>query len=196
MDAKLEKLIEQLRKEGIEAAQKEADAVLDKARKEAAAIKAAAGKEAETMKKAAEKEANRFRENSERAIQQAGRDAELKLKEQLFILFDRVFKREVGDALDKDFLQQIIRKVIEQWSADGDFEITLGKQDEAGLEKVLLAGLKKDVKKGIEIDAGAHIGKGFHIGLKGKDLYYDFTDESIAALLKSFLNKRLNDILE
>ncbi|MBN2414964.1 hypothetical protein JXO52_03940 [bacterium] len=196
MDAKLEKLIEKLRKEGVEAARKEADAVLEKARREAAAIKTAAEKEAEAIKEAAGREADRFRENSERAIQQAGRDAELKLKEQLFILFDRVFKREVGEALEKDFLQEIIRKVIEQWSADGDFQITLSKKDTEGMEKALLAGLKKDLKKGIDIDAGATIGKGFHIGLKGRDLYYDFSDESIAALLKSFLNKRLNDILE
>lgn len=196
MDAKLEKLIEQLRKEGVEAAQKDADDLLEKARKEADEIKKAAEKEAEKIKEAAEKEADRFRENSERAIQQAERDAELKLKEQLSALFDRVFKREVGEALDRDFLQRIIMKVIEQWSAEGDFQVTLGKKDAEGLEKVLLTGLKKDVKKGIDIDSGAHIEKGFHIGLKGKDLYYDFSDESIATLLKSFLNKRLNDILE
>ena len=37
---------------------------------------------------------------------------------------------------------------------------------------------------------------GFRIGLKGKDVYYDFSDESIAEMLRAALNPRLKEIVD
>jgi len=196
MDVKLDKLIEKLKKEGVDGAQKAADAILEKAKKEASAIKAKAEQEAKDVKSKAEKDTTNFQKNSERAIKQAGRDAELKLKEQITALFDRVFKNEIAAALEEDFLQKLILAVVGNWSEKEELEIKLSEKDYKGLEKVLLAGLKKETKQTIFLQPTRNVEHGFRIGLKGKDLYYDFSDESIALLLKSFLNKRLNQILE
>lgn len=196
MDVKLENLIEKLRIEGVEEARKEADRTLEKAKAEAKKILSDAEKKAEQITAEAEKQAAAFQQNAERAIRQAGRDAELKVKEELTALFDSVFKRETAEVLDKDFLPKLILKVVEQWQGKTGFEVKVAKKDLDGLEEMLVSALKKDMGKGITVEAGRQVENGFHIGIKGKDVYYDFSGESIASLLKSFLNKRLNEILE
>ena len=40
------------------------------------------------------------------------------------------------------------------------------------------------------------ISTGFHIGLEGEHVYYDFTDEAITDVLKAFSNPDLRAILD
>ena len=64
------------------------------------------------------------------------------------------------------------------------------------LEGLLFKALKKELKESVTIRIGHGMTKGFRIGVKGEDVYYDISDESIAALLKSFLNPGLNAIVD
>jgi vacuolar-type H+-ATPase subunit E/Vma4 len=60
----------------------------------------------------------------------------------------------------------------------------------------LFAGMKKKVKTGIELKASADLQHGFRVGIKGDDVYYDFTDDSIAEILRMSLNPRLKKMLD
>lgn len=196
MDVKLENLIEKLRKEGVDGAQKAADEIIAKAEEKAGSIVDEAGKKAESVKSEAEESAAAFQKNSERAIQQAARDVTLSLRQELTAMFDSVFRREVSDQLDPEFLKKMILKIAEKWSNESGLEVEASEKDIKELEKVLFKGVKKEVKEGINLKPKRDLEHGFYIGIKGKDLYYDFSDESISETLKSFLNKRLNEILD
>lgn len=196
MDVKIDNIIEKLRKEGVEGAQKESDGILAKANKQASDIVAKAEKEAEKIRSQAKKEAESFQENSKVAIQQSARDGELLLKERIQALFDQVFKAEVDEAMTPEFIQSLIVKLTEQWSKEDEVEITISKSDQKQLENHLLAGLKKKAAGEITLKASPDMAHGFRIGLKGKDVYYDFSDETIAEMLRAALNPRLKEILD
>ncbi|MCK5147080.1 hypothetical protein KAR48_10015 [bacterium] len=195
MEVKLDNLIEQLKKEGIEDARKAADIILAKAKAEAELILEKAGKAAETREKQAEEKAAQFNKNAELAVRQAGRDAELLLKEQINRLFDRVFKQEVGKGLDAEFLKGLILEIVTSWGKSQGVEVEINEDQAKDLEKVLFSGVETQLRKGITLHPSKDLSAGFRIGIKGENLYYDFSDESISELLRVFLNQRINDIL-
>ncbi len=69
-------------------------------------------------------------------------------------------------------------------------------KDKEKLEQLLFSGVNSKLRDTITLMASGQISKGFRIGLKGKDVYYDFSDDSIVEMLKGYLNPRLNEILE
>ncbi len=196
MDVKLEKLIEKLKKEGVEEAKKEAAEIIAKAEKEAKKIVETAKKDAERSTKEAEETSKRFQENSERALQQAARDTILSLRDEITDLFDRVFRSQVNDALSTDILGKMILTIMDKWDGKSNLEIECNTKQVKDLEKILLAALKKKGTEGIHLEGRRDMEGGFYIHQKGKDLYYDFSDQSISEMLMSFLNRRLNEILE
>lgn len=196
MDVKIENIIEKIKKEGIEGAQKASDDILANANKEASDIVSNAKKEAEKLIQDAQNKADAFQKNSTLAIQQAARDGELLLKGRIQALFDNVFKQEVADAMNPDFLKSLILKLVENWGKDAEAEITVSQSDIKQLEKLLAGGLKKKTQAGITFKASPDFSHGFKIGLKGSDVYYDFSDESIAEVLRNALNTRLKEIVD
>jgi len=195
MEVKLENLIERIKSEGVEGAQKQAAEIIADAEKKAAEITAKAEKQAEEIIAKADISAKQFQQNSELAVRQAARDGELLFKSRIIALFDTVFKHEVKKTLQPEFLKEMILKVVESWKAGSKIEILANKADIEKLEALLFAGVKKELQQGIKIQASKSISGGFQIGLKDENVYYDYTDESIAEILKSFLNPRLNELL-
>lgn len=195
MEVKIDQIIEKLKKEGVEGAQKSADELLAKAKQEADDIVANAKKKADQILSDSGKKAETFESNSKLAIQQAARDGELLLKSQIRTLFDRVFKQAVSETMEPEFLKNLIVKIAAH-SGEGDLTVELTNKDLKGLESTLLNGIKREIKQGITLKASSDLTGGFYIGIKGEDVYYDFSDESIAELLKNALNPRLKEILE
>lgn len=196
MDVKLENLIEKIKEEAVEEARKSADELLKKTEQEAKSMINDAEKEAKHIIEDAKQKGAKFQENAELAIQQAARDSELLLKEKFTAMCDNVFKKEVSGVLEPDFLKKLILKIIDQWAGDPQMEISVNKEDTEKLEKLLKESLKGELKKSITIRPSSDIADGFRIGLKGGDVYYDFSGESISELLKMFLNPRIKKILE
>lgn len=195
MDVKLDGLIAKLKQEGVEGAQKAADEILAKAKVDAEALTQKAKKAAEAREKEAEAKALQFQRNAELAVKQAGRDAELLLKERITALFDRVFKHEVGTAMDAEFLKGLILEIVQSWGKEEGVQVEVNEAQAKQLEAVLMAGVKKEMKAGVTLKPSTDLAAGFRIGLKGEDLYYDFSDASVAELLRAFLNQRINTIM-
>jgi len=195
MEVKLENLIEKLKSEGVEGAQREANEIIEKAKSEADAIIAKAKKDAEDIVAKAETKAQQFQQNSELAIKQAARDGELYFKGKINDLFDKVFKREAKAALAPDLMKEMILKIVDGWKSDANIELVASDEDAKKLQDLLFASLKEELKDGVLIKGSSDIQGGFKIGMKDENVYYDFSDESLAEVLKSFLNPRLNEIL-
>ena len=196
MESKLDTLIEKLKTEGVEAARQQSDDIIEKSKRDAEQIINNAETEADLLLKQAEIKAQEFQENSEAAIQQASRDMVLVLKEKITKLFDKTLQVKVEKSLSEDFIKSLISKIAEQIKPDGMVEIQISDSDKSDLIKVLQAGLKDTLKNDFEIKVSNRINKGFRIGIKDEDVYYDFTDESIAASLLELLNPTLQKLVK
>ena len=196
MDVKLDNLIEKIRKEGIDEAQLKADELINEAKKQASSILNEAKKESERIIEDGKRQAEQFQQNAEADLKQAARNTELLLKEKITGLFDNVFKKQVAAALTPDFLNNLITNIINTWAKDANAEIIINDKDKKELENLLFTGLKKELKDSVNIRVSTDISSGFRIGLKGEHVYYDFSDEAIADVLKSLINRRLKEILE
>jgi len=196
MDIKLENLIEKIKKDGIEEANKASTEIISKAEKEKVDILKEARSQAHDIIASAETEAKRLRQNTENSLRQAARDLVLNLRQQLIDLFGKVLKKKTRENLSADFLSKIILKIVEGWMKKQEFEVMVSKDDKKKLESLLAAGLCKEAKNKIEIKIGKGIDKGFKIGIKGEDAYYDFTDESILDALHQFLSPSISAMLD
>jgi V/A-type H+/Na+-transporting ATPase subunit E len=196
MDVKLENLIEKIRKEGIEEAQNNADEIVKDAKAKAASIVEKAKKDAEKIVDDGKNKSEQFKVNAEADVKQAARNTELLLKEKIIHLFDGVFKKQVGESLDIEFLKSVITNIIETWAKDSGAEIVVSKDDQKKLNAVLFDGLNAEVKEGVSLRVSQELTRGFRIGLKDDKVYYDFSDEAIAEVLKSLLNPSLKEILD
>jgi V/A-type H+-transporting ATPase subunit E len=196
MDVKLDSLIEKIKKEGVDEARQNADKIIADARKQADQLVEKAKKDADALVSDGKKQVDQYQKNAEADLRQAARNSELLLKQEITALFDRVFKKEVADALTPEFLNKIILEMAKGWTEESEVEIAASESDAKDLEKILFSGLKKELHETIHLKPGAEIRHGFRIGLKDKQVYYDFSDEAIAEVLQSLINPRLVEILK
>ncbi|MCF7885189.1 MAG: hypothetical protein K9M80_01735 [Candidatus Marinimicrobia bacterium] len=195
MDVKLDDLINQIKSEGVEEAQKEAGKIVKDARKKANSIVKEAEEDAETIKQDAEKEAEKIKSNGESALKQAQRDTILTTKEKLTEMFDNVFKDLVNEKLETKVVANLIQKVVEQLGEDKEYEFTVNDKEVQKLRKAVFAKSKSKLKDTVTITADKNVSAGFKIGLKGEDIFYDLTDEGISEFLMTFLNPSIREIL-
>lgn len=196
MDVKLENLIEKIKKEGVQEAKKESENIINHAKEEAVLLIEDAEKQADNIIKNAKQEVEKYKVNAEGAIRQAARDLVLVVKEKIKSMFDGALKRDVSDVLTSDFLKELILKITDDWSSDKRLEIMVSDEDKEKLQGLVFSNLKEDLKDSIIIKVDSKIDKGFRVAVQGEDVQYDFSDESIIASLKEFLNPALAEVLD
>ena len=197
MDVKLEGLIEKIKKDGIEEANKASESIIHDAREKGELIKEEAKKEAAKIVDDARKEAQKIQANTESSLKQAARDLSLTLKNEITALFDKSLKKKISIQLDPEFLKELIVKLVDKFSPKEGIvlETLVSSKDKQKLQKLLLDALGDQAKEKIEIKVSKTIECGFRIGIKGESLYYDFTDESILESLKEFLNPAISSMI-
>jgi V/A-type H+-transporting ATPase subunit E len=196
MNVKLDSLIEKIKADGVDAANKQAEEIVAAAKKQAEDIVKKAKENAEQFSVKAEAEADAFRKNAEIAINQAARDTVLVLKEKITKMLDQALLADVDAAMDKKFLQDLIVNIAEVWAKDGDVSVLANGVDVDALTAQLKAALNKSIKNTVEVKLDKKITHGFRIGKKDENLFYDFTDESVLEALRVFLNPKLAEILK
>ncbi len=196
MNVKLDSLIEKIKADGVDAANKQSEEIIAAANKKADDIVKKAKEKAETFQKNAETEAEKYQKNAEVAIQQAARDTVLVLKEKITSILEQALLTDIDKTLDKDYLKDLIVKVSEVWAKDDDIEVLVNGVDVDALMIQLKKALSKNIKGTVEVKLDRKITHGFRIGKKGENLFYDFTDESILEALRVFLNPKLAEILK
>jgi V/A-type H+-transporting ATPase subunit E len=196
MESKLEHLIEKIKTDGIEEAKKSADEIIKTARKEADSIIKKAHEDAQKIVADAGKQAEKLQYNAESALKQAARDTVLVTKEKLIKLLDMVFQRELGTVLSPDFMKELILKIVEHWSGGAKLEVLVSEKDLEELRELMFVKSRSELKDTVTIKVDKGISKGFRVGLKDNNVYYDFTDESIAEFLAEFLNPGIREILD
>ncbi len=196
MNVKLDSLIEKIKADGVDAAKKQAEEIIATANKDADEIIKKVKDKAAQYEKNAESEAKSYQKNAEIAIKQAARDTVLVLKEKITAILEQALLTDIDKTMNQDFLKDLIVKIAGVWAKDGDVEVLVNGMDVDALMAELKSALGNSVKSTIEVKLDRKISKGFRIGKKGDNLFYDFTDESILEALRIFLNPKLAEILK
>ncbi len=199
MEVQLGELIEQIKKDGVVAAEAEAKTIVDAAKKEAEKIVADARAEADKILAAAKTENERTTKSSEDAIRQAGRNLLISFRESVARELNAVVGENVTAAYSSDELAKLIISIVECWASKPDAEdiaVILNSKDLNRLEESLLAALKEKMLKGITLKANDNFDGGFRIAVNNGSAYYDYSAEAVVDMLSNYLSPKVTELLK
>lgn len=199
MEIQLQELIDQIKKDGVEAAATEAEAVLKAAKAEAEKIISDAKAEAEKYLVNAKNENDRMVKSSEDAIRQAGRNLLISFRESVAKEADAIIAGNVTAVYSADAFAQLVMKAVEGWAAKPDAEditVILNSEDLKSLEDTLLAGLKEKMIEGVTFKANDNFDGGFRIAVNNGGAYYDYSAEAVVEMLSGYLSPKVTALLK
>jgi V/A-type H+-transporting ATPase subunit E len=199
MEIQLKELIDQIKKDGVEAAESEAQAILKAANDEAEKIILSAKAEAKRILQEAKKENERMVKSSEDAIRQAGRNLLISFRESVTRELNAIIGENVTAVYSSDAFADLIISVVENWSNKPDAEdiaVILNTQDLNKLEETLLAVLKEKMLKGITLKANDNFDGGFRIAVNNDSAYYDYSAEAVVDMLSNYLSPKVTELLK
>lgn len=213
----VEKLIERLREEAINAGQAKAEDIVLNAQKRAAWIVEEAEQEAQLLIEKARAEAEALKSSGIDALRLAGRDALLKLRDTLLGSFSQEVMRVVGKQMAKsEFIEQLILalagRVREKTGLDQNSKIIFQlPEDVVGVEDLrrnpeelkqgalshLTAAIASDLlRDGVSFEVSDQVKSGIVIKLEEKNMVIDFTDDAVATLFLEHLQPRFRALLQ
>ena len=199
MEIQLQALIDQIKKDGVDAAVTEAEAVLNAAKAEAEKIISDAKADAEKILINAKNENDKMVKSSEDAIRQAGRNLLISFRESVAKEANAIIAGNVTAAYSAEGLTQLVMKAVEGWTAKPDAEdITVIMNSEAlkSMEETLLAGLKEKMIKGVTLKANDNFDGGFRIAVNEGGAYYDYSAEAVVDMLSNYLSPKVTALLK
>ena len=213
----VEKLIERLRDEAVNAGQAKAEDIVVNAQKRAEWIIEEAELEAKQLLEKARAEAESIKSAGLDALQLAGRDALLKLRDTLLGSFSQEVMRVVGKQMAKEeFIEQLILalagRVREKTGLDSNREIIIQLPEDAigtdelrqnpeelnqGALSHLTAAIASDLlREGVKFDVSDEIRGGLIVKLVDNNMTIDFSDEAVATLFLEHLQPRFRALLQ
>ena len=180
MELQIQNLVSSIRKEGIEAANKEADSIIAEAKKKAEAIVAGAKTEAQQYKDGAEKEIAILRESAAVSAEQAKRDAVLSFKAEIQGEFEKILAADISKELSGAALGKLIRA-----SVAGE-DISAYAAEVSDVSDALKAELAQEIKGGLEIRPTKNVQQGFRLAAKDGSGYFDCSDDAIMEMLMPY----------
>ncbi len=180
MELQIKDLVTSIRKEGIDAANAEAEAILAQAKEKAAAIISEAKTQAENEKLNSEKEISVLKESAVVSADQAKRDAMLAFKTEVQREFEKILKKDISKELSGQGLGKLIQAVVAGEDAS-KFAAEV-----AEVSEDLKTQLAKEIKDGLEIRPTRGVNAGFRLAAKDGSGYFDCTDQAIAEMMMPY----------
>lgn len=199
MEIQLQELIDQIKKDGVEAAETEAQAILSNAKSQAEKIIAEATAEADKILLNAKNENDRMVKSSEDAIRQAGRNLLISFRESVSRELKAIVGENVTAVYSSEAFAKLILNAVEGWAKNPDAEdlsIILNSKDLKALEETLLAGLKERMLQGVTLKANDNFDGGFRIAVNGGSAYYDYSSEAVVDMLSNYLSPKVTELLK
>ena len=199
MEIQLQALIDQIKKDGVDAAVTEAEAVLNAAKAEAEKIISDAKAEAEKYLINAKNENDKMVKSSEDAIRQAGRNLLITFRESVTKELNAIVGENVTAVYSSEAFAQLIIKAVEGWPAKPDAEdisVILNSEDLKSLEDTLVAGLKEKMIKGVTLKANDNFDGGFRIAENNGGAYYDYSAQAVVDMLSNYLSPKVTALLK
>ena len=183
MELQIQDLVSSIRKEGLEAANAEAESIIQEAKKKAESIVASAKAEAQQFKDAAEKEVAILKESAEVGAEQAKRDAVLAFKTEIQAEFEKLLASDIKKELTGDSLGKLIRAAIAGENV-ADYAAEVSEVGDA-----LKKELAEEIKKGLEIRPTKGVQQGFRLAAKDGSGYFDCSDDGIMEMLMPYFRE-------
>jgi len=203
-------LIDQLKNDGVTQGRAEAERLVAEARSEAIELVDNARAEAQQIVAQARQEAEQITRNGNQALQLAGRDATLQLKESLQQEFENRLGLLVGQSLrDPELIRQLILEIASSVAPKGgsaaaagtpqtQMLISAGRDDEAAskLDDLVRQLSGQMLTDGVELHLDGSSESGVRVRLLDQELEIDLTDTAITKWLMRFLAPRFRSILD
>lgn len=197
MEAQLQSLIDIIKKEAIDDAERQASAIRKGAEAESARIVREARQEAERIVTRAREEANRTLDAGKKALEQAARNLILGTRGSIIELFDRILRQEAKESLGPTVIVQMLSRIAENWDhrQRQELEVLVNKSEIQDIETYCQQRLRESLRSGITLRPVETVEAGFYVGERDRSTFYDFTDSGIAQILSQYLNPRLASLL-
>ena len=199
MEIQLQELIDHIKKDGVEAADAEAQAIVNSAKAEAEKIIADAKTQADKIIQNAKTENDRIVKSSEDAIRQAGRNLLISFRESVSRELKAILVENVNKVYSSEVLAQLIVNAVEGWSAKPDAEdisIILNTKDLGALEDTIVAALKERMADGVTLKANDNFDGGFRIAVNNGAAYYDYSADAVVDMLSNYLSPKVTSLLK
>ena len=199
MEVQLQELIEQIKNDGVAAAEAEAKTIVDAAKADAEKLIADAQAQADKILAAAKAETERMTKSSEDAIRQAGRNLLISFRESVSRELETIVGENVAAVYSSDAFAELIISIVENWANKPDAEdiaVILNTQDLNKLEEILLSALKEKMLNGITLKANDNFDGGFRIAVNNGSAYYDYSTEAVVNMLSNYLNSKVTELLK
>ena len=199
MEIQLQELIEQIKKDGVDAAEAQAEAILVSAKAEAEKIIADAKAQADKIMADAKSENAKTVKSGEDAIRQAGRNLLISFRESVTRELNVIVGDNVNAVYSSDAFAKLIVNAVESWTGKPeaeDISVILNSNDLSKLEDTLLAELKKKMLGGVTLKANDNFDGGFRIAVNNGAVYYDYSVEAVTDMLSNYLSPRVTALLK
>ena len=180
MELQIQDLVSSIRKDGIDAANAEAEAIISEAKKKAEMIIADAKAEAKNIQETSEKEINILKESAALSAEQAKRDAMLAFKNEVQAEFEKILSAKIKNNLSDAALGKLIQAVV------ADEDVQNYSVEVAEVSDSLKAELAEEIKNGLEIKPTKSVRAGFSLAAKDGSGYFDCSDEEIMQMLMPY----------
>ena len=180
MELQIQDLVTSIRKEGLEAANAEAESIIAEAKQKAESIISGAKAEAQQYKDAAEKEIAILKESAEVGAEQAKRDAVLAFKTEIQGEFEKILASDIRKELSGEGLGKLIRAVVTGENV-ADYAAEVSEVSDA-----LKSELAEEIKNGLEIRPNKSVQQGFRLASKDGSGYFDCSDDGIMEMLMPY----------
>ena len=199
MEVQLQELIEQIKNDGVVAAETEAKSIIDAAKAEAEKIVAEAEAQAEKILADAKTENDRMTKSSEDSIRQAGRNLLISFRESVTKELEKITAENVTAVYSSDELAKLIINIVECWANKPDAEdiaVILNTEDLKKLEDNLIGALNEKMLKGVTLKANDNFDGGFRIAVNNGSAYYDYSAEAVVEMLSNYLSPKVIELLK
>ena len=180
MELQIQDLVSSIRKDGIDAANAEAEAIISEAKKKAEMIIADAKAEAKNIQETSEKEINILKESAALSAEQAKRDAMLAFKNEVQAEFEKILSAKIKNNLSDAALGKLIQAVV------ADEDVQNYSVEVAEVSDSLKAELAEEIKNGLEIKPTRNVRAGFRLAARDGSGYFDCSDEEIMQMLMPY----------
>ncbi|MBR4858147.1 MAG: V-type ATP synthase subunit E [Clostridia bacterium] len=199
MEIQLNELIEQIKKDGVDAAEAQAAAVISSAKAEAEKIIADAKAQADKMIADAKSENAKTVKSGEDALRQAGRNLLISFRESVTKELKAITGESVNAVYSSEAFAKLIVTAVEGWAGKPEAEditVILNANDLARLEETVLAALKAKMSGGVTLKANDNFDGGFRIAVNNGAIYYDYSAEAVTDMLSAYLSPRVAALLK
>jgi V/A-type H+-transporting ATPase subunit E len=199
MDEQLQSLLDRIRQEGVERAEAEGARIIQKAEERAAGIVTAARDEAASLRRAAEADATASLERGAIALEQAGRDFLLTLRQSIEAVLRATLCENVAAALAPEVMADILKRLADAYAAhdmnESRVDVLLSPEDRDAVGAIVMEKYRDLVKQGLALRTDERVDAGFKVSFVDYNLYHDFTAEALAEALAPVLKPPLCDIV-